>query len=333
MNILQKLYGIFEQGDLAAIDRLLTAHPQLLERDDLLGRAVRHGNLTVVKHMHKLGANNAQKAMGYIVYGNKRDIAEYLVSLGATMTGADEGHVLIGACEVLNPEAIDTVLALGDTPSQEDLWRSMAMALCTYTRNPTGKHQCIERLIKLGCELPDTLLMAFHKGDLKAIKKQLQAKPKLLKSTYTLEEIYPPKLVVDATDGLHLTPLQGATLLHLAVEYNETELMQLLFELGADTNAKAATDKDGFGGHTPIFHTVVSYAHDDTTRVTQLLNHGANPTVKASFKKQLKHMGNPDLEKLMTFTNATPVQYAAQFLVQAWVSHPSIEIINLHQAK
>ncbi len=334
MNITEKLYGLFEKGDLKAIDLLLTAHPQLLERDDLLGRAVRHGSLPVVKHMLKAGAKNVQKALSYIVYGNKKDVAEFLVKQGANMAGNElEGHVLIGACEVLNPEAMDIILELADPPSQEDLWRCMAMLLCTYTRKPEEKHLCIQRLESMGYELPDTLPMAFHKGDLKTIAKRLKGKTSLINETYSLEDIYPSKLVLDPTDGLHLTPLEGSTLLHMAVEYHETDLLSLLLELEADVNALAAIGQDGFGGHTALFHTVVSYTYYDNTKATKLLNYGANPNLTATLKKQLKHMGNKELEEAYVFTDVTPTEYARQFQVQDWVSQPSIEVINLHQSK
>jgi len=53
------------------------------------------------------------------------------------------------------------------------------------------------------------------------------------------------------------------TLLHLAVEYDDIDVAQWLIERGADVNAKAALDADGFGGHTPLCHTVVTLAARD----------------------------------------------------------------------
>ena len=52
------------------------------------------------------------------------------------------------------------------------------------------------------------------------------------------------------------TPLGRATLLHMCIDYGELEIAQRLLDRGMDVNVRAATDADGFGGHTPIFSTV-----------------------------------------------------------------------------
>ena len=58
--------------------------------------------------------------------------------------------------------------------------------------------------------------------------------------------------------GIHGTPLEGTSLLHLCVDQDEPGVLQWLLQHGADANAKAAVDADGFGGHTPLFGCVVT---------------------------------------------------------------------------
>jgi hypothetical protein len=55
------------------------------------------------------------------------------------------------------------------------------------------------------------------------------------------------------------TPLGGATLLHMCVDYGELEIATWLLDHGMDVNVRAAVDTDGFGGHTPLFSAVVSW--------------------------------------------------------------------------
>ena len=52
------------------------------------------------------------------------------------------------------------------------------------------------------------------------------------------------------------TPLYEATLLHICAEFNHLSCARVLINQGADINAKAGIDENGFGGQSPIFHTV-----------------------------------------------------------------------------
>lgn len=101
--------------------------------------------------------------------------------------------------------------------------------------------------------------MALHRGRIDLLEKHLALDPQLLTRTFSHEEIYPPELgchdEVLATQG---TPLGGTTLLHMCVDYDEMDIARWLIEKGADVNAKAATDANGFGGHTALFNTVMS---------------------------------------------------------------------------
>jgi ankyrin repeat protein len=58
---------------------------------------------------------------------------------------------------------------------------------------------------------------------------------------------------------MHWTPIDGTTLLHIAIDFDDEEIFDLLLAEGADVNARAKVDAEGFGGHTPIFNAVVSH--------------------------------------------------------------------------
>ena len=85
------------------------------------------------------------------------------------------------------------------------------------------------------------------------------------------------ELGIEPGEGLHLTPVAGGTLLHLAIEYDDIDVARWLIERGADVNAKAAIDADGFGGHTPLFHTVVTLAAPDDSKARLLLETRRRP--------------------------------------------------------
>ena len=166
-----------------------------------------------------------------------------------------------------------------------------------------------------------------------------------------LEEIYPPQLgchdEIQATQG---TPLKGTTLLHMCADYNEIEIARWLIEHGADLNARADVDSDGFGGHTPLFCTVVSqpnfwmnytggWAHARRPQVapfTQLLlDHGAAPNVRASLRKKLHPGYGPqyDVENVYEYRDVTALSWGKRFHAKVFVSGPAMRLIEEHGGK
>lgn len=323
----RQLIQAFEGGDLKMVKRIIQDYPVLLNRKDILGRAVRHGNLKAVELMYELGASNVQDALGYIVYTLKPDVATFLLKKGASFDSFD---VLPGS-EVLNAEVMRFALShMNDKLETGLAKRSVAMLLSTYSRNPKEKHACLEMIQSAGFELPNTPTMAVHQGKIDLLKAHLNQNPAVLNIRFKEDDFYPKELGIKAGDGLHLTPLAGTTLLHMAIAYDEREIMRFLIKKGANINATSEKDEDGFGGHTPLFHTVVSYTHSDDTKAKFLLENGANPNVRATIRKQLRYMGQQHLEKMYSFREVTPIGFARQFQVQDWVSRSSISVLEAY---
>jgi hypothetical protein len=104
-------------------------------------------------------------------------------------------------------------------------------------------------------------------------------------------------------------------------------MAQWLIERGADVNALAAIDADGFGGHIPLFHTVVTLGPPDDSKATLLLNRGASPSARATIRKQLRDIGDPEKERMREFHDVTPIGYASRFQEPSWVNAPAIAVI------
>lgn len=73
--------------------------------------------------------------------------------------------------------------------------------------------------------------------------------------------------------------LSSASLLHFCAEYNAVNCAKLLIRFGTDVNAKAGLDEYGFGGHTPIFHTVNQNDNHSTDMLNLLPEHSADLTI------------------------------------------------------
>jgi hypothetical protein len=207
----------------------------------------------------------------------------------------------------------------------------VALLLQTYSRGPEGKHRCLDLVEKIGIRLPDTPPMAVHRGRIDLLEQHWRRDPELFARTFAHEEIYPPELGchADKSLALHGTPLDGTTLLHICVDYDEIEMARWMIERGADVNAKARVDAEGFGGHTALFGCVVSQPYsancrDDDAFARLLLDNGADPNVRASLRKRLRF--TPDQE-MHEYRDVTPLSWGEQFQDQQWVNRAVMKLI------
>jgi ankyrin repeat protein len=256
---------------------------------------------------------------------------ELLVDHGAYVNALWDGSypIICAPCETLAPQALKWLLEHGADPhvTSRKYGSPLNMLICTYTRNAKGKHACLEVLAEAGFTLPDTPAMAFHRGRIDLLEAHLDRDPSLLEHRFFECEIFPADLGIKPGDGLHVTPVAGSTLLHLAIEYDDFDVARWLIDRGADVNAKTAIDADGFGGHTPLFHTVVSLAGPDDSTARLLLECDADPNARATMRKQLRNVGDPEKELMREFHSVTPIGYARQFQEPNWVNEPAIAAI------
>jgi hypothetical protein len=110
-----------------------------------------------------------------------------------------------------------------------------------YPRGPKFK-ECIKAFVDYGLEFGDKILLAVLLDDAKSLEKEIDKNPGAVNNRYSFKCTF--------------TPLIQATLLHICAEYNHIACARVLVRNHADINAKAGTDEYGFGGQTPVFHTV-----------------------------------------------------------------------------
>ncbi|MFY0651388.1 MAG: ankyrin repeat domain-containing protein [Cyclobacteriaceae bacterium] len=307
----------FQSKDKKGIGLLLNKYHVLFERL-LLRTAVLYGDIEMVKYIYDLGARDIQDALGQAIYTCSKEITDFLISKGGDMEGKDR-YGLLGSssCELLNLKSLKYTLSYRSMPVPKSVLSEYFMVLVgTYMRNPKGKHECIEELVQHGLELVDTPILAFHRGRIDLLTRHLKHDPDLVNRRFSLNEIFGSPFFRDKSDGLHLCPLEGTTLLHLAMEYDEREIMQWLVQNGADTNVTSTIDEDGFGGHTPLYHCTVNFVPEDSSKAAFLLEHGANPNHRCSLRKQLKYTGKRHMEDVSEYKDVTPISFAEQWHFQ-----------------
>jgi hypothetical protein len=131
-----------------------------------------------------------------------------------------------------------------------------------YLRSPRFQ-QCVSVFMEFGLEFDDPALLAVLSNDADRLEKLIAADPGLVHKTYSRFKNT-------------FTPLAGATLLHYCAEYNHVAAAKILVKHGADINARAGLDDNGFGGHTPIFHTVCQVLHNSAEMLDYLLELSAD---------------------------------------------------------
>jgi ankyrin repeat protein len=207
----------------------------------------------------------------------------------------------------------------------------LKMLICIYTRRARDKAACLEIVGAAGFALPDTPVMALHRGRLDLLQEHLDRDPSLLVRRFTHREVFCSTLDGPAGDAYPATPVSGGTLLHLALEFDDIDVARWLIERGADVNARAASDAEGFagGGHTPLFHTVVNLASgmglNDDSKARLLLDHGADPNARATFPPVATFHNNAATDPLH---DVTPVGYANRYPDRRLVNAPALEAIT-----
>jgi ankyrin repeat protein len=332
------------RGDVEAVRKLVLKDPRLLRESARgvadsnwgppMSYAANVGQDAIIAMLRELGAEDLQHAFDRASLQGQIETARRLHAMGARVVPG----MVMGPCETLNPDGLALLFELGADFADEhgDRLAPIALLLQTYCRGPESKHRCLELIAERGVNLPDTPPMAMHRGRIDLLGAHLYRNPQLLGRTFSHEEIYPPELGchADHTLALHGTPLAGTTLLHMCVDFDEIEIAHWLIDHGADVNARAEVDAEGFGGHTPLFGCVVSQAYmcglqRDAALARLLLDHGADPNARASLRKRLRFVKD---ESMHEYRDVTPLSWGERFHGagspgHTWVSKPAMQLI------
>jgi hypothetical protein len=332
------------RGDVDSVRKLVLKDPRLLHQaarglpdsnwGPPMSYAANVGRDQIIRMLRELGATDVQHAFDRACLQGQIETARSLLAMGAQVTPG----CVQGPCETLNHAGLELLLGLGADFADAEGSRlaPVALLLQTYCRYPEGKHRCLELAASEGIEMPDTPVMAVHRGRIDVLQEHLRRDPRLVGRTFSHEEIYPPELGCseDHSLALHGTPVAGTTLLHISIDFDEMEIGRWLIDHGADVNAKAEVDADGFGGHTPLFNCVVSQAYlcgrqRDAAFARILLDQDADPNQRASLRKQLRFVAD---ESMHEYREVTPLAWGRRFHGpgspgHTWVSMPAMQLI------
>jgi len=327
--------------DFDKLRELAGKHPEVLTDGnglagwtDPMASAAHIGLRRVIETLQTHGARSVSAAMGHPALHKWLDTLRVLARMG----GRPPRGAVGGSVELLQGDDFAFMVGIGieigapgepSHPEGERDWRGLcAMALETYTRNPAGKHRILDVMVDKGLPLPDSPAMAVHRGRVDLLERHLERDAAVLNRTLSIDDIYPLALGCheDRDLALHGAPLGGATLLHMAVEYEDLDVARWLIDHDADVNARAGVDATGFGGHTPLFNCVVSYnaGRRDEWLGRLLLDRGADPNARASIRKRLPFAPDSSVHE---YKDVTPLGWGRAFHEQSYVSQAAMKLI------
>jgi ankyrin repeat protein len=204
----------------------------------------------------------------------RKIIADLLLDHGADpdgQYGQNYGPIVFGTAECVSVEGLEYLIKAGANvtfrplKTKYGLHCPLSHILGTYIRSKNdAKHRYIDILLQHGAYIPSEVtppILAIHRGDAQQLGQLIESDSLILQRTFS-----------DMPYGNML--LQGATLLHCAVELGEIECIAELLKRGADINARADVT-DGISGQTPIFHAIATNQGDNFATLKYLVKeHG-----------------------------------------------------------
>ncbi|MEX2235586.1 MAG: hypothetical protein WD824_25730 [Cyclobacteriaceae bacterium] len=169
---------------------------------------------------------------------------------------------IIGEIELHSIGGIKECFEHGVSPN--DLYRGQPLIyelISEYTRTPRFR-DCVKLFVDYGLEFEDKALLSVLLNHSVSLERQITIQPEIIARRYTLQSAY--------------TPLHQATLMHICAEFNHAASAKVLTKYGADVNAKAGTDENGFGGQTPVYHTVNQNSNNSIDMLNFLLAQSAD---------------------------------------------------------
>ena len=290
-----------------------------------------------IRMLYELGARDLEKAIDRATLQGQIGTATMLHGLLGNPPLPD--GALDGPAYTLSADGTAFALSRGARVYDEHgtLLASVGVVLETDSRKPSAKHAILALYEQHGVVFPDTAPMAVHRGRIDLLEEHLRRDPSLLTRTFSHREIFPAEMgcseEINATVG---TPLGGATLLHMCVDYDEMDIATWLLDKGMDVDARSAVGASGFGGYTALFSTVVSQPNFWMNHRQRgpfvapfaklLLERGADPNVRASIWKRL-HPGYEDPTRY-EYRDVTPLSWGRRFPHRLFVSEPAMRLIE-----
>ena len=152
------------------------------------------------------------------------------------------GHQIIYDIETHDIAGIRQCFENGISPNDSYRGNPLIHELIGGYMRGAGFSQCVGVFVEFGMEFSDQGLLAVLLNDAGKLELAVKSDPNTIHQLFDLPCAF--------------TPLRQVTLMHVCAEFNHLDCAKVLRAHGAQINAVAGIDEHGFGGQSPIFHTV-----------------------------------------------------------------------------
>lgn len=149
---------------------------------------------------------------------------------------------LITDIELHSADGINNCFDNGVSPNDYFKGKPLIYELLSEYKRGNEFSKCVKVFVDRGLVFDDSILLAVLMNDATSLEQQLKQNLSVIQNKYSLDCAF--------------TPLFEVSLLHICAEYNHLDCAKVLVKSGMNANEKAGIDANGFGGQTPIFHTV-----------------------------------------------------------------------------
>lgn len=285
-TVTDQIEQAIETDDSDEVKRLITSHPELVNTSiNWNGYTLLPASFAARRHSPNaltvlIDAGAELNDPNFNPYAfTTLDIMKALYANGAVVERKAPGyHPVQAACEALLPDHLKWLIDHGANPNNAD--HPLALVTHNYGSRNEQQRACLDILIEGGIHYEDTPVIDMHRGRLDLVEQRLRDDPDLANAHFSNvpADVYPD----GGSWGGAL--LRGTTLLHACAEYGEVDCARLALRYGADVNARARRDGEGYGDQTPIFHAVTAFDNISFSILKWLIENGADVNASASLR-------------------------------------------------
>jgi len=196
-----KLIDGIWRDDLDTVRSIIEKNPKLLHENagirnsnwgPPMSYAANLGRDAIIRMLYEHGARDLEHAIGRAALQGKIETARMLYVMRGALP-IPQG-ALAGPAYTLSSTGTAFLFEHGAMAINENgaTIAPVDVVICSDSRKPAEKHRILEMYVQHGAQLPDTPVMALHRGRIDLLEDHLRRDRRLFERTFSHQEVFPP---------------------------------------------------------------------------------------------------------------------------------------------